>query len=56
MQSVITCTQAAEAVMNYLLDRFSASNTSQFLGNYCSDKKATAVNGILGRGKYVGSG
>src|SRR5699024_2468972 len=22
-------------------------------GNYCSDKKATAVNGILGRGKHV---
>jgi hydroxymethylglutaryl-CoA reductase (NADPH) len=47
------CTQAAEAVMNYLLDRFPTLKYESISGNYCSDKKATAVNGILGRGKYV---
>ena len=47
------CTQAAEAVMNYLLDRFPTLKYESISGNYCSDKKATAVNGILGRGKYI---
>ena len=42
------CTQAAEAVMNYLLDRFPSLKYESISGNYCSDKKATAVNGILG--------
>jgi hydroxymethylglutaryl-CoA reductase (NADPH) len=47
------CTKAAEAIMNHLLERFSSLNYESISGNYCSDKKATAVNGILGRGKYV---
>lgn len=47
------CTQAAEAVMNHLLERFPSLSYESISGNFCSDKKATAVNGILGRGKYV---
>jgi hydroxymethylglutaryl-CoA reductase (NADPH) len=47
------CTQAAEALMEYILARQPALKYESLSGNYCSDKKATAVNGILGRGKYV---
>jgi hydroxymethylglutaryl-CoA reductase (NADPH) len=47
------CTQAAEALMNHILDFHPGLAYVSISGNYCSDKKATAVNGILGRGKYV---
>jgi len=47
------CTQAAEALMNHILDFHADLKYGSISGNYCSDKKATAVNGILGRGKYV---
>lgn len=47
------CTQAAEALMNHILDHHPTLKYGSISGNYCSDKKATAVNGILGRGKYV---
>ncbi|MDZ8120171.1 hypothetical protein [Pontiella agarivorans] len=47
------CTQAAEALMNHLLSTHPNLKYGSISGNYCSDKKATAVNGILGRGKYV---
>jgi hydroxymethylglutaryl-CoA reductase (NADPH) len=47
------CTQAAEALMNYILGQYPELTYGSISGNYCSDKKATAVNGILGRGKYV---
>lgn len=47
------CTQAAEALMNYILEMHPNLKYGSISGNYCSDKKATAVNGILGRGKYV---
>ncbi|WP_372846084.1 hydroxymethylglutaryl-CoA reductase [Pontiella sp.] len=47
------CTQAAEALMNHLLEKHPDLQYGSISGNYCSDKKATAVNGILGRGKYV---
>ncbi len=47
------CTQAAEALMDYILERHPTLQYGSISGNYCSDKKATAVNGILGRGKYV---
>ncbi len=47
------CTQAAEALMNHILEYHSELQYGSISGNYCSDKKATAVNGILGRGKYV---
>ena len=47
------CTQAAEALMNHILENHPKLQYGSISGNYCSDKKATAVNGILGRGKYV---
>ncbi len=47
------CTQAAEALMNHILEYQPELKYGSISGNYCSDKKATAVNGILGRGKYV---
>ena len=47
------CTLAAEAIMNYLLERFPSLSYESISGNYCTDKKVSAVNGILGRGKYV---
>ena len=47
------CTQAAEALMNHILGYHPELKYESISGNYCSDKKATAVNGILGRGKYV---
>jgi hydroxymethylglutaryl-CoA reductase (NADPH) len=47
------CTQAAEALMTHILEYHAELEYVSISGNYCSDKKATAVNGILGRGKYV---
>jgi hydroxymethylglutaryl-CoA reductase (NADPH) len=47
------CTQAAEALMNHIVEYHPDLRYASISGNYCSDKKATAVNGILGRGKYV---
>ncbi|MCF7848341.1 MAG: hypothetical protein K9M45_05775 [Kiritimatiellales bacterium] len=46
-------TQASEALMNHILEYNPELKYESISGNYCSDKKATAVNGILGRGKYV---
>jgi hydroxymethylglutaryl-CoA reductase (NADPH) len=46
-------TQAADNIMNWILKAHSELRYCSISSNYCSDKKATAVNGILGRGKYV---
>ena len=46
-------TAAADAAMTWLLERYPALTYVSISGNYCTDKKASAVNGILGRGKYV---
>ena len=46
-------TGAAEAVMNWMLHTFSELSYVSISGNYCTDKKVSAVNGILGRGKRV---
>ncbi len=46
-------TQAADEVMAWLLNQYSFLRYVSISGNYCTDKKATAVNGILGRGRYV---
>jgi hydroxymethylglutaryl-CoA reductase (NADPH) len=46
-------TKASEALLNWLLKEFSALKYVSISGNYCADKKASAVNGILGRGKNV---
>ena len=47
------CTQAAEALINHILQAYPPLQYGSISGNFCSDKKATAVNGILGRGKNV---
>lgn len=44
-------TKAADALIPYLLQRFPELSYGSISGNYCIDKKASAVNGILGRGK-----
>ncbi|MBY4677280.1 hydroxymethylglutaryl-CoA reductase [Marinobacterium sp. CAU 1594] len=46
-------TNAADTLFPWLLEQYPQLRYSSISANYCSDKKATAVNGILGRGKYV---
>ena len=46
-------TLAADTLFPWLLEKFPTLSYSSISANYCSDKKATAVNGILGRGKNV---
>lgn len=46
-------TNAADQLFPWLLNEYPQLRYSSISGNYCSDKKATAVNGILGRGKNV---
>ncbi|MEV7694401.1 hydroxymethylglutaryl-CoA reductase [Microbacterium sp. NPDC089189] len=46
-------TLAAEALMAQILGWHPELSYGSISGNYCSDKKATAVNGILGRGRSV---
>jgi hydroxymethylglutaryl-CoA reductase (NADPH) len=46
-------TLAADRLLEWILVRFPTLKYVSISGNYCSDKKVSAVNGILGRGKYV---
>jgi len=46
-------TQAADALLEWLLNHYPNLRYVSISGNYCTDKKVSAVNGILGRGKYV---
>jgi len=46
-------TKAAEMIQQWLLNKYSKLKYLSISGNYCVDKKNSAVNGILGRGKYV---
>jgi len=46
-------TKAADHLMGYIAEKFPELKYVSISGNYCTDKKATAVNGILGRGKNV---
>jgi hydroxymethylglutaryl-CoA reductase (NADPH) len=46
-------TQAADALMERILSWGLGLSYGSVSGNFCSDKKATAVNGILGRGRHV---
>src|SRR5210317_330813 len=46
-------TNAADKLIPWILQQYPQLRYSSISANYCSDKKATAVNGILGRGKYV---
>ena len=46
-------TLAAERLVEWIMIRYPELEYVSISGNYCSDKKTSAVNGILGRGKYV---
>ena len=43
----------AENILNWLIVEYPQLKHVSISGNYCTDKKVSAVNGILGRGKYV---
>lgn len=46
-------TKAAEAVLDWVLTDQPELDYASISGNLCTDKKTSAVNGILGRGKYM---
>lgn len=46
-------TLASDRLLEWILVRFPTLKYVSISGNYCTDKKVSAVNGILGRGKYV---
>ncbi len=46
-------TKAAEAVLEWILSDQPHLTYSSISGNLCTDKKTSAVNGLLGRGKYM---
>ncbi|QBS39524.1 hydroxymethylglutaryl-CoA reductase [Nocardia sp. CS682] len=46
-------THACDRLIDHILEIAPTVRYESISGNYCSDKKATAVNGILGRGKNV---
>ncbi|WP_151704165.1 hydroxymethylglutaryl-CoA reductase [Nitrincola alkalilacustris] len=46
-------TNAADRLIPWILQQYPNLRYSSISANYCTDKKASAVNGILGRGKYV---
>ncbi len=46
-------TKAADHLMQWLLGQYSDLKYISISGNFCTDKKVSAVNSILGRGKNV---
>lgn len=46
-------TLAADRMLDWILSTYPVLRYVSISGNYCSDKKVSAVNGILGRGKNV---
>lgn len=46
-------TKAADYVMQWLLSTFPTLRYVSISANFCTDKKVSAVNSLLGRGKYV---
>ncbi|MCX5205739.1 hydroxymethylglutaryl-CoA reductase [Streptomyces sp. NBC_00237] len=46
-------TLAADRLLAHLLETVPGTRYGSISANYCTDKKASAVNGILGRGKNV---
>lgn len=46
-------TRAAEALLNWILAQRPETAYGSISGNLCCDKKTSAVNGLLGRGKSV---
>lgn len=46
-------TKAADRLLHYLLQQDERLRYVSISANFCTDKKVSAVNGILGRGKHV---
>jgi len=46
-------TNAAESLLNWILGKYNGAEYVSLSGNFCVDKKVSAVNSILGRGKYI---
>ncbi len=46
-------TKAADAVMQWLLQQYPALKYVSISANCCTDKKVSAINAILGRGKHI---
>ena len=46
-------TKAAQAMLDWAAREYPVLRPASVSGNYCSDKKVSAVNGILGRGRSV---
>jgi hydroxymethylglutaryl-CoA reductase (NADPH) len=46
-------TQAADLLLKWCLVQYPMLQSVSVSGNYCVDKKVSAVNGLLGRGKHV---
>lgn len=46
-------TLASDKLLEWILQQYTKLRYISISGNYCSDKKVSAVNGILGRGKNV---
>ncbi|MEM9582848.1 MAG: hydroxymethylglutaryl-CoA reductase [Pseudomonadota bacterium] len=46
-------TGAADALLGWVLNEYPQLEYATISGNFCTDKKPSAVNGLLGRGKYV---
>lgn len=46
-------TLAADRMLDWILTQYPVLRYVSISGNYCTDKKVSAVNGILGRGKNV---
>ena len=46
-------TNAADKLFGYILEKHPELSYCSISGNYCCDKKVSAVNGILGRGRSV---
>lgn len=46
-------TLASDRLLSWILDQYQSVRYVSISANYCTDKKVSAVNGILGRGKKV---
>ncbi len=46
-------TKAADLLQSWVVKKYANFKYLSISGNYCVDKKNSAVNGILGRGKYM---
>ncbi|MEM9469557.1 MAG: hydroxymethylglutaryl-CoA reductase [Pseudomonadota bacterium] len=46
-------TKAADALLSWVLDEYPTLEYASISGNVCTDKKVSAVNALLGRGKNV---